>query len=236
MQMTRLKGVSKHAELQQELVPCACGCGQLIERYYRSGGNWHERYYVRNHHKRGVPASDLQKETARAVARTPEWAQAFKRGMEQRRHNADWQKTTTAEAAKLRWTRRQRGRTRMCTCEVCGRTFERLLSAPIHARNFCSRRCSSIYHSGDNHPNYSGGERVYPPEFNNELRRKIRARDNHACQICGVTQRNLCVHHIDCDKSNNAETNLISLCRSCHMHVHGYIRRTGKIYEFTASS
>ena len=90
--------------------------------------------------------------------------------------------------------------------------------------------------SGDNHPNYSGGERVYPPEFNNELRRKIRARDNHACQICGVTQRNLCVHHIDCDKSNNAETNLISLCRSCHMHVHGYIRRTGKIYEFTASS
>lgn len=60
----------------------------------------------------------------------------------------------------------------------------------------------------------------YGEEFNDSLREKIRKRDNYTCQECGKTQeklgRKLAVHHIDYDKTNNDEDNLISLCHSCH--------------------
>ena len=60
----------------------------------------------------------------------------------------------------------------------------------------------------------------YPYEFNNQLKEQIRQRDNYECQLCFINQEEmnerLIVHHIDFDKNNNSEFNLISLCRSCH--------------------
>ena len=64
----------------------------------------------------------------------------------------------------------------------------------------------------------------YPYEFNNQLKEEIRIRDNYECQLCKINQENLnerlIVHHIDFDKNNNSEFNLISVCRSCHGKVH----------------
>lgn len=63
----------------------------------------------------------------------------------------------------------------------------------------------------------------YGPEFTIELKAKIRKRDNYTCQECGKHEsennknKNLEVHHIDSDKMNNDEENLISLCKSCHV-------------------
>ena len=56
------------------------------------------------------------------------------------------------------------------------------------------------------------------------IRKRIRARDNYICQICGIeqTHRTLDVHHItrfyspDQVEESSAFTNLITLCRSCH--------------------
>ena len=60
----------------------------------------------------------------------------------------------------------------------------------------------------------------YPYEFNNILKLQIRRRDSFKCQLCNIEQKELneklIVHHIDFDKNNNSEFNLISLCRSCH--------------------
>jgi len=60
----------------------------------------------------------------------------------------------------------------------------------------------------------------YGVEFNNKLKEKIRERDNYCCQECHQTQKELGyklpVHHIDYNKKNNQEDNLISLCRNCH--------------------
>lgn len=39
------------------------------------------------------------------------------------------------------------------------------------------------------------------------------------CEICG-SDKNLCVHHKDLDRHNNSESNLITLCRSCHTKEH----------------
>ena len=44
-------------------------------------------------------------------------------------------------------------------------------------------------------------------------------RDCHECQCCGSKSK-LLVHHIDCIKRNNSPSNLITLCNSCHSHLH----------------
>ena len=60
----------------------------------------------------------------------------------------------------------------------------------------------------------------YGIEFNKDLKKAIRKRDNQTCQLCRKTGKS--VHHIDYDKKNNDSLNLITLCRSCHGRTNGY--------------
>lgn len=68
-----------------------------------------------------------------------------------------------------------------------------------------------------NHPNWQGGLSYgdYDYGFDNEKRRLVKNRDNQICQICGDSE-SLHIHHIDYDKNNSDERNLITLCNSCH--------------------
>jgi 5-methylcytosine-specific restriction endonuclease McrA len=69
-------------------------------------------------------------------------------------------------------------------------------------------------------------------QFTSFLKRQIRKRDGHSCAMCGYHEspkvsmglKQLVVHHIDQDRSNNLRTNLVTLCRSCHYtgHARGY--------------
>lgn len=78
--------------------------------------------------------------------------------------------------------------------------------------------------TGKEHPRgaWQGGKSFepYSPEFNNQLKEKIRKKYNYRCQQCfrhqGELSRKLCIHHIDFDKQNNQENNLIPLCQGCH--------------------
>ena len=74
--------------------------------------------------------------------------------------------------------------------------------------------------TGSANPNWKGGLSFepYPTTWTRALRRRIRDRDSHMCQICGVVKdsRNLDVHHIDYDKANCEASNLITLCIRCH--------------------
>jgi len=64
------------------------------------------------------------------------------------------------------------------------------------------------------------GGRKYPKEFDKKLKRKIFERDNYTCQKCYIYPCNdLTVHHIDYNKQNNKENNLITLCRKCNLKV-----------------
>ena len=58
----------------------------------------------------------------------------------------------------------------------------------------------------------------YP--FNwNEIRKEVYKRDGWVCQECGIhchNRKQIQCHHIDYDTSNNALSNLITLCSSCH--------------------
>lgn len=64
---------------------------------------------------------------------------------------------------------------------------------------------------------------LYSTKFFN-MREQIRKRDNYTCQNCGMTEEehlivrgvNLSVHHIDYNRENDNENNLITVCSSCH--------------------
>ena len=60
----------------------------------------------------------------------------------------------------------------------------------------------------------------YGAGFNNALKEQIRYRDKYKCQVYECPQlengRQLDVHHINYDKENCKENNLISLCINCH--------------------
>jgi len=76
---------------------------------------------------------------------------------------------------------------------------------------------------GANSGTWRGGvsKSIYADDLTDRLKKYIRDRDEHTCQICKLREeqigRTLCVHHIDYDKRNSAEENLISLCINCHV-------------------
>ena len=70
-----------------------------------------------------------------------------------------------------------------------------------------------------------------------EMKERVRERDNHTCRQCGKYQETplLHVHHLDKNRDNNIESNLITVCSHCHGILHtGEVRiRPKKINETT---
>jgi len=75
---------------------------------------------------------------------------------------------------------------------------------------------------GEKHPYWQGGISFepYSPEFNKELKAKIRKKFNYKCFECNLSEKKLgyklSIHHVDYNKKNNREDNLVPLCMSCH--------------------
>ena len=77
---------------------------------------------------------------------------------------------------------------------------------------------------GENNPNFKGwiSRLPYCELFDNELKEKIRNRDNRTCQLCYKNEidnkQKLSVHHIHYDKEN-CYPDLITVCHSCNCKV-----------------
>ncbi|MDD1720123.1 MAG: HNH endonuclease [Methanoregulaceae archaeon] len=59
------------------------------------------------------------------------------------------------------------------------------------------------------------------------LRSVILERDRYRCRICGDTS-DLQVHHIDQDRTNDDQSNLVSLCQACHARAQAGMRKEGR--------
>jgi len=74
---------------------------------------------------------------------------------------------------------------------------------------------------GDKNPAWKGGiaQWAYAPDWK-RIAHDIRKRDNYTCSICDIqfpkSSKLLHVHHKDRDKFNNAPSNLITVCATCH--------------------
>jgi hypothetical protein len=89
-----------------------------------------------------------------------------------------------------------------------------------------NKRCIKCSNQGEYNSNWQNGisKLPYAFDFTPELRESIRTRDNFECQNCGMTEEEhlivrgtvLDIHHIDYDKMNSKENNLITTCNSCN--------------------
>jgi len=129
---------------------------------------------------------------------------------------AKYNTDTRAQKRSEEWAKHEKTR----KCLVCGEEFE--LQRQYRFKKYCSRTCSKraerIY----------GNKREADLEYHNQERfggnkYKVLERDNYTCQQCGNISQ-LVVHHIDesgqDEKPNNDMSNLITLCRSCHIRIH----------------
>lgn len=85
--------------------------------------------------------------------------------------------------------------------------------------------------AGSESPHWRGGVSnfPYPFKFNKALKERIKRRDGRVCKMvgCGMTEYEsvhnykmpLTVHHIDYNKDNCADDNLITLCTGCNSKV-----------------
>lgn len=75
----------------------------------------------------------------------------------------------------------------------------------------------------------------YDQNWTQQLKRRIRKRDNYICMLCGGVQkelkRSLCVHHVDYNKKNSIKENCISLCDSCHSKTNSRRKYWTKFFQ-----
>lgn len=124
-------------------------------------------------------------------------------------------------------------------CSFCHKKIKKHLSQITQNKGhtFCNFKCMGLYrrqqYIGNNNPAWIDGSsyKNYPVEFTESLKESIRKRDNYTCQNCNMTEeehlivegRCLDVHHINYDKKNCNEDNLITLCHSCNVRAN-YLR------------
>lgn len=91
---------------------------------------------------------------------------------------------------------------------------------------------------GENHPNWKGGISFEPYSlaFTEELKEEIRKRDDNQCQFCGskigyIDGRKHPVHHIDYDKKNCNEINLITVCVSHNQQANFHREKWQFLFE-----
>jgi len=174
---------------------CACGCGRLLEVRW-----WHKYRglprYINGHQNIGRKHTPEEIEKMKVAHSTPE---AIERSRVQGRANAGRKNTPEAIA-------------NMVAAANSPEALER-------SRSWC----------GDKSSQWQGGISFeeYPREFNDERKERIRERDGHVCQCCGRTKeeegRELAVHHIDYDKRNCNDDNLITLCCRCNAKANGSV-------------
>ena len=121
--------------------------------------------------------------------------------------------------------RSKRGKVVKC-CVCHKKLYRHPCELKAYNNHVCSPICFGIYmsktFSGSNSWSWLGGKsfEIYSISFSNKLRKEVRKRYNYTCPLCKRTEKQLgyelSIHHIDYNKQNNSDWNLISLCRSCH--------------------
>jgi len=109
---------------------------------------------------------------------------------------------------------------RVITCKRCQREM------PLQAKGLCRGCYNFVFHLDDNKAfNYKKWHNIEP-----ELYKKI----TQKCIICGF-DKVVDLHHLNEDKKDNSEKNLIGLCPNHHKMVHNFTYRA-EVFEILKQS
>jgi hypothetical protein len=106
-------------------------------------------------------------------------------------------------------------------CLICHKKVYRSQAKMSHSKSgnhFCSKSCQTKWRNSffieEKHHNWLTGIRTY----RNIL---LRSGKRQECMACNMDDPKLLVaHHIDHNRSNNKQSNLMWLCHNCHHLVH----------------
>ena len=127
---------------------------------------------------------------------------------------------------------------------VCIKCGEKIPITKYKSAKYCSDRCRSAYGAykwcikhnkfkkpgvgsggnqfGEDNHMYDSGQVAYKKKLFRNGKEKI-------CEICQSTIM-IEVHHIDRNRLNNNDNNLLIVCRKCHRGIHG--KRSGKDLKY----
>jgi len=125
-------------------------------------------------------------------------------------------------------------------CKTCNTSFyprsqkkKRNKKGELYRNKFCSRKCFNVWQTSDdnkqsNHPRWKENREeishIWSTQEWKDWKKQVYERDNHTCQLCFSSEKNLNPHHILYRKDHPELTfdvnNGIVLCRSCHSTVH----------------
>lgn len=120
-------------------------------------------------------------------------------------------------------------------CDCCKKIYQKKYYKYVlqnhDGKIYCKDCVHSVLHSGENNVNYNPNitdeereiGRTYPEYV--QLVKRVLARDNYTCQVCGKSISNcLQVHHLDgyswCKEKRLNDTNCLTLCSDCHSSFH----------------
>jgi len=217
---------------------CKCGCGKSVVRAYR-GKKWNT--YIDGHNRRGTICSEEQRKkiSENPYRQTPEYKEKQRIAQTGRKHSEET-KRKISEANKGRKLSKETRKKQSIAAKKRGApqaSLEAMWKStrgtplPAYRKQQLSEQGKKLY-GGSGNPNWQGGISFLPygPGWTAALRRKIKERDNYICQNpkCKNPFPMVDVHHIDYDKENNEEYNLITLCKRCH----GYTQVNKKYWIF----
>lgn len=175
---------------------CECGCGQTVKLGNR---------FINYHQTRGRHNPNYGK------SRSPETRRKISKAMKGKRFSAQHRKNISTSHKGLMVGQRNPNYGNHPSAET------KKAMSPWKGKKFSIKHRKRMAEAkrGENNPQWRGGKSFepYSPGFNDDLKRKIKERDGHKCQFpyCQRTTT-LTIHHIDYDKKNSAESNLITLC------------------------
>ena len=216
---------------------CACGCGEVVK-------DPRCRFSARGHHARGkVTATQLEhiKKHALACLGKPAPNRGVLHSEEaKRRMREAWYRNPRPSpmfGRHLSEDTRRKLRERRLGSRHSEIAKQKIREAQVgkHPPEETLRRLREI-NAGAGNPAWQGGRSFepYPIGWTVALRRDVRERDCHTCQLCGLSEgkRAFPVHHVDYNKENCDPVNLVTLCRKCHTKTN--TNRSGWISYFAS--